>query len=92
MAYTPATLCLVTEGPLQGAGQQWQYTTADAKTTVDDANYFSSTVKSEDAFHRGLKVGDIIFVNDTATPMVTIHRVLTCTSGASTVSAGLNIT
>jgi len=64
----------------------WQYESADAAATVAAANYFSN------GYDLGLKVNDLIFVIDTATPLVTTHRVSAVTTdGAATVSAGVTV-
>lgn len=76
MAYTSSTLSLVSEGPLTGAGQTWYYSTTDASATVDASGYIT------DGGNRGMKVGDIVIVNDTATPLTTSHRVITVSSTA----------
>lgn len=67
-------------------GQYWVYNSADAKATVAAANYFTNAVAL------GMLVGDVIEVQDTVTPMVSLHRVTAVASTGSTLSAGLNIT
>ena len=70
MAYTPATLdCII---PRMGDGPAvWVYSNIDAHTDVDAAGYFS------DGLDRGMALNDIMFVIDTDTATITIHRVLT---------------
>ena len=69
MAYTPATLhCLISrigDGPAV-----WYYSNTDAHTDVDATGYFS------DGDERGMRLNDIVFVVDTDTATLTIHRVL----------------
>jgi len=88
MAYTSSTLNLVTESPLTGAGQTWHYTTADAAATVDTSGYIT------DGGSRGMKVGDIVLVRDTATPLVTSHLVISVSTtypGAVDLSNGTTV-
>lgn len=76
MAYNGANLSLITEAPLTGAGQRWLYTTTDAAATVDTSGYIT------DGGNRGMKVGDIVEVHDTATPLVTTHLVISVSATA----------
>lgn len=85
MAYATNDLNLVTKGPLTGSGQQWRYTSADAKATVAAAGYFS------DALKKGMLVNDQVFVNDTATPLLTSHRVTVVASTGATLSVGVTV-
>jgi predicted RNA-binding protein with PUA-like domain len=55
----------------------WVYKSADAKATVVAAGYIT------DALQRGMKVGDIVLVFDTATPQFSIMGVLTLTANAA---------
>jgi hypothetical protein len=76
-------------GPLTGAGNWWSYRSTDVATDVDASGYFTNG----DAL--GMKVGDIVVVEDTDTATtVTLHRVTAVTAGgAATVSGtGLTIT
>ena len=85
MAYTSATLSMTSEGPLTGAGNTWYYSTADATAVVRAANYIS------DAGSRGMKVGDLVIVNDTGTSNIYSHRVVTVSTtypGAADLSDG----
>lgn len=47
-------------GALTGAGQIWYYSSADTDDTVIAAGYVT------DAQHLGMKVGDVVFIWDTA--------------------------
>lgn len=73
MGYSNSGLrCLV---PALGGGPAlWQYTSADAHTDVDAADYFS------DGASFGLKANDSMIVINTATPTCTLHQVLNATS------------
>lgn len=82
MAYDPNALALVTESPLQGAGQQWQYISAvDAKATIIAASYFS------DAVAKGMKVNDT--VNFTGTDVSWTSKVATVVAAGATLSTGI---
>jgi hypothetical protein len=64
----------------------WLYTDGDAAGTVDAADYFSNG----DAL--GMKVNDILILNDTATPLITTHVVQSVTAGgAANVGLGTTI-
>ena len=68
------------------APQIWTYTSADAIATVNTTAYFNDASSL-------LKVGDIIFVYDSATPSMNIVYVLSNTSaGVVDVSDGLTVT
>ena len=68
------------------APQIWTYTSADAIATVNTSGYFDSASSL-------LKVGDIIFVYDSANPTMSIVFVLSNTSaGVVDVSDGLAVT
>jgi len=75
-----------------GAGNIWRYTSADPTATVDGSGYIS------DGGKYGMKVGDLVIVNDTATPLITMHQVIsvnatTCAvdlSNGTTVGASTN--
>ena len=69
MSYTAATLdCIV---PRLGDGPAlWVYSNTDAHTDVDATGYFT------DGADRGMVLNDIMFVIDTDTATITMHRVL----------------
>lgn len=83
MAYssTPG-LVRTSAGSIDGTAlpNVWSYSTADTDATAKAANYFAT-----DAFNRGVRVGDTIFVNVVGTGLY-IHSVLTVTSAACTVT------
>lgn len=82
MAYDPNALSLVTESPLQGAGQQWQYITAvDNQAAVNTANYFS------DAVAKKLLVNDTI--NYTASDKSWTAKVTVVAAAGATLSTGI---
>ena len=86
MAYNLDGLNLIGGGGKAGkAPQMWTYTSADAIAAVNSAGYFNnaSTV---------LRVRDIIFVVDSATPTTSIVSVLSNASGVVDVSDGLAVT
>jgi hypothetical protein len=62
----------------------WEYTSADAIADVDGAGYFTN------GGDLGMKVGDIVFIVDTANSLSTISQVSTVSStspGATTIVA-----
>lgn len=63
----------------------WTYTSADAIATVNTAGYFNDASAE-------LKVRDVIFVVDSATPTTHLVSVLTNAAGVVDVSDGLQIT
>jgi hypothetical protein len=67
------------------APQIWTYTSADSIATVNTTAYFNDASSL-------LKVGDIIFVYDSATPTMSIVFVLSNASGVVDVSDGLTVT
>jgi orotate phosphoribosyltransferase-like protein len=79
MAYDPNRLSRF-DGILDGSWGMWLYRSADNFATAKAANYFS------DAFAKGVKARDIIYIVDTATPATTIANVLTVTATTCTVS------
>lgn len=80
MAYTTDTLQLQSQGLTKTGVGIWTYKTADAFATVKASGYFS------DAFAKGMRVRDIIFIVDTNIPATTLSNVLTCTATACTTS------
>ena len=66
------------------APQMWAYTSADAIATVNTAGYFND---ASDV----LKVGDLIYVHDSATPTANLVIVLSNASGVVDVSNGTTI-
>lgn len=82
MTYSTSNPPRLLGGSLENtAPNLWTYSSADAAATVAGANYFTN------GGDLGMKVGDIVFVEDTATPLGTTHRVNTVATGASPRSA-----
>lgn len=82
MAYDASKLKLITPG--MGSGPAvWNYTSADARATVEGAGYFTETNKS------GLKLGDTVFVVYTTGYVTTIHSVSAVSSNAATINAAV---
>jgi len=63
----------------------WQYQSADVAATVAGAGYIT------DGKLLGMKVHDLVFVSDTATPLITQHQVLSFTGNAANLSAGTTV-
>jgi len=71
-----------------GSGNVWYYSSADAATTVDTSGYITN------GGNLGIKVGDVVIVNDTGTPLITTHQVIsvsTTAPGAVDLSNGTTI-
>ncbi len=80
MAYNVANQprCIVPAGITGPA--IWLYRDGDAHTDVDAADYFS------DGLQLGMKVGDILFVQNDSTYVITIHSVLSFSGNAATIT------
>jgi hypothetical protein len=74
MAYSQQNLIKWNPAPFAGIINVWIYRSADSFAAVKAANYISN------AFDMGVRVRDIVFVVDTATPATTIANILTCTA------------
>jgi hypothetical protein len=80
MAYNQNNLSKI-DGLFDGTWNEWVYRSADSFATVKAANYIAN------AFAMGVKVRDVIWIVDTATPATTLANVLTCTNApACTIS------
>lgn len=73
MAYNQNNLSKI-DGTFDGLWNEWLYKSADTFATVKAANFIAN------AFAMGVKVRDVIYIVDTATPATTLANVLTCTS------------
>lgn len=73
--------CIVAGG-ISGPAQ-WLYQDGDAHTDVDAAGYFTN------GGDLGMKVGDLVFVQNTSGYTTTLHAVSAVSSGAATVSAAV---
>ncbi len=85
MAYTPATLSFYGDGPNNGIGKLWYYSSADATTAIRVANYFS------DGYARGIRAGDIIFHVNSSTFAGQIFICNSSTTATCDVTDGLAI-
>lgn len=86
MAFSRDGLCRI--GGSGNGGSTWQYTSADAKTVVDNADYFLPAISE-------LARGDLIICKDTTTPtapVVTFTYIKERTATSITAAAGLTIT
>tara|TARA_R110000868_G_scaffold122871_2_gene325739 strand:+ start:7287 stop:7529 length:243 start_codon:yes stop_codon:yes gene_type:complete len=73
MSYSNAGLKLMVAG-VSGGPNLWYYSTTDAHTDVDAADYFS------DGATFGMKLNDAMIVYDTDTNTLTMHGVESATS------------
>lgn len=76
MAYAPATLTLTSKGPLTGGGQVWAHQSADTGAQAQVAGFIT------DGGNRGMKVGDLVYHTNTATNIVSCHRVMSVSATA----------
>ena len=86
MAFARSGLCRI--GGSGTGGSTWQYTSADAKTVVDNADYFLDAINE-------FNIGDLIICKDTTTPtapVVTITYIKTQTATSITAAGGTTIT
>ena len=86
MAFARTGLCRI--GGSGTGGSTWQYTSTDAKTDVDDADYFLAAISE-------LALGDLIICKDTstpATPVVTITYIKANNGTTITAAAGTTVT
>jgi hypothetical protein len=84
MAYSSTGLNLVAGSKAGNAPQIWAYQSADAIATVNTSGYFDSVASL-------LKVGDLMYVYDTATPTASLVVVLSNTGSVVDVSDGTTI-
>ena len=84
MAYSSTGLNLVAGSKAGNAPQIWAYQSADAIATVNTSGYFDSVAIL-------LKVGDLMYVYDTATPTASLVVVLSNTGSVVDVSDGTTI-
>lgn len=71
-----------------GTPARWSYTSADVAATVDGSGYITN------GGALGMKVGDLVEVRDTATPLTTSHYVVSVSAtypGAVDLSNGITI-
>ena len=86
MAFARSGLCRI--GGSGTGGSTWQYTSTDAKTDVDDADYFLAAISE-------LQLGDLVICKDTstpATPVVTITYIKANNGTTITAAAGTTVT
>lgn len=76
MAYATTNPPALLMPAFAGAGGIWRYSSADPTATVDGSGYITN------GGNLGMKVGDLVIVNDTATPLITTHQVITVSATA----------
>tara|TARA_R110000803_G_scaffold4908_3_gene16305 strand:+ start:1925 stop:2185 length:261 start_codon:yes stop_codon:yes gene_type:complete len=85
MSFYRTGLCRI--GGSGTGGSTWQYTAADAKTVVDNVDYFLAAINE-------LSIGDLIICKDTtdpAVPIVTITYIKTQSATSIQAAAGTTI-
>lgn len=88
MSYSSASLNLVHAGFAGQTPNKWSYRSTDAASTVDGAGYIT------DALAKGMKVGDLVEVQDTDNAYLTsVHVVVSvnATTGVGDLSDGTTI-
>lgn len=81
MAYAASGLRILVPA-FAGSGNVWMYESADAASAVDASGYIS------DGGKYGMQVGDIVIVRDTATGIISTHRVVTVSATTYAVDLG----
>lgn len=84
MAYSSANLRMLAQD-MSGTFKLWLYRSTDAIATVNTAGYIS------DATAQGMKVRDVVLVQDTNAPTTNWCTVIAITSGAADLSDGTAI-
>ena len=92
MTYDATKLSMVSAGPIAVGSRMWIHTSADAGAAVDTTGFIS------DGGKYGMKVGDLVQHTNTATNIVTLHRVMTVSattnavdlSDTTTIASGTN--
>lgn len=78
MAYSTSSPPIMVAGGVGAAGDYpriWVYKSADAIATVNTSGYFSNGAAL------GMRVGDIVFVYDSATPTMSLAVIMDVTAG-----------
>lgn len=84
MAFSATGLALVAGSKAGNAPQIWSYQSADAIADVNTEGYFNAVASL-------MKVGDLVYVYDTATPTANLVVVLSNTGTVVDVSNGQSI-
>jgi len=86
MAYTGSNLSI--KAQTIAGYKEFVYATTDAIATVNTTGYFS------DGYARGMRVGDVVTVIDTATPTTTLCVVsdVNATTGVADIADGTSLT
>ena len=85
MAFSSTGLALVAGSKAGNAPQIWSYQSADAIATVNTTGYFNDAASL-------MKVGDLVYVYDTATPTANLVVVVSNSGTVVDVSDGTSIT
>lgn len=71
---------------IPGQPKWWSYTSADAAATVEGAGYIT------DGQNHGMAPNDLVFINDTATPLTTVSRVEALPASGTAVNLSVGVT
>jgi hypothetical protein len=85
MAYLTSSPPALLTQRIGGGAATWAYSSSDPAATVDTSGYISNGDKL------GMKVGDIVNVIDTITPLVTTHRVAAVSTAGADLGTGTTI-
>ena len=85
MAYSTSNPPALMAGGQSGQKRIWQYSSADAKATVDTSGYFTN------GYDLGMRDGDLIFVYDTANKIWSTHTVLNTSGTTIDLADGTNV-
>lgn len=83
MSYSTSNPPKCVVASIGGGPQVWNYTSADARTTVEGASYFSN------AKQIGMRLGDTVIVVYTTGYVTTIHSVASVSGDAATINAAV---
>lgn len=85
MAYSTSNPPALLTQRIGGGMATWAYSSSDATGTVDGSGYISNGDKL------GMKVGDLVYVNDTVNTLVTAHRVAAVSTAGADLGTGTTV-
>jgi hypothetical protein len=85
MAYSTSNPPALLTQRIGGGMATWAYSSSDATGTVDGAGYITNGQAL------GMKVGDLVYSNDTVNSLVTAHRVAAVTSTGADLGSGISV-
>jgi hypothetical protein len=85
MAYVTTNPPRIKVVGVSGAPNWWEYSSADAKATVDNSGYFTN------GYALGMRDGDLVFVYDTGNKIWSCHTVINTSGTTIDLADGTNI-